>query len=473
MTIFEISSMKNIQKGTITPGLIVVSSAFIIAIYAILFVLTVQLDFAHRQVASEQSLHIAEAGINYYIWHLSKDPNDYHDGLGSQTPGPFVHDFKDPQKDTVGKYSIEITQPDANNIVTIKSTGWMLQYPKVKRTIVAQYGKVSLGSYAFVNNTNLWFGNEVTVNGKVHSNGGIRQDGTNTSNLYSAKSTYICGLETGCPNPEEKPGIWGQGEDDTLWEFPVPPIDFDSLNVNFNTMKEASLTASGVYLGPGPLGYHIVFASDGSFSIYEVTGTNFLKAFSDDNGCEDLYQIITNETLLSTYNTTDKNIVFSEANVWVEGVLNGVVTVAAARLPLGSYTTSIWLPNNLTYVDLSGNSRLGLIAQTDIVIMRDVPDNFTVMGAVVAKDGKVIRHHYNYSGCRESGAGATAMKNQFDFYGTMVSNKRSYWNHSSGGGQSPASGFVKSTLNFDTNMGNNPAPYFPDAQYQFLSWREE
>ena len=464
---------KSFQKrisGTVTPGLLVISSAFIIAIYAILFVLTVQFDFSQRQVASEQAFYIAEAGINYYAWHLFKNPNDYKDGTTNDPP--YIHDYSDPQGAKIGQYSLNIIPPDANNIVTVESTGSTDRYPKVKRTIVAKYGKVSLSSFAFVVNTNLWFGKDITVNGIVHSNGGIRQDGTNTSYLKSAKSTYTCGIESGCTNPETKPGIWGTGKEESLWQFPVPPIDYDGLNIDFANIKVHSQTSEGVYLPPGALGYHVVFSNDGTFNVYEVTGKNYLKAFSSENGCESLYQIITSETLLGSYQTADKDVVFAEADVWVEGIVNGVITVAAAQFPLGSYVTNIFIPNDLTYVDLSGNSRLGVIAQTDIIFTRNVPDYFDIHGALVAKDGRVIRHHYNYFGCRESGAGADSQKNEFNFLGTIITNKRSYWNFSSGA-QSPASGFVKSVLTFDANMGNNPAPYFPSDQYRLLSWEEK
>src|SRR3989344_2317093 len=41
----------------------------------------------------ELAFHIAEAGINYYRWHLAHAPTDYQDGTGG--PGPYIHDYKD------------------------------------------------------------------------------------------------------------------------------------------------------------------------------------------------------------------------------------------------------------------------------------------------------------------------------------------------------------------------------------------
>ena len=461
--------MKNNQKGTIKPALMVIATAFVIVIYAVLFVLALQFDFAQRQLASERALHIADAGIDYYRWHLIKAPNDYQDGTG--VPGPYVHDYKDPQGASIGKFSLDITPPTGGtSTVTVRSTGWVDQYTKVKRTITAKYGKVSLTAFAFATKSDLWFGKSITVNGKVHSNGGIRQDGTNTSTFQSAKETYICDLDTGCTTPQEKPGIWGTGKDASLWEFPVAPIDFDGFNIDFSKMK-ASAQSDGLYLAPSAdQGYHIVFSSDGSFSVYRVTGTNFYKAYSPENGCENLYQIILTETLLATYQVADNDIIFVEDFLWVEGVVNGKTTVAAARFPLDLYNINIWIPNNLTYVDKTGSTNFGLIAENNIVFTRDVPEKFEVNAALLAKNGRVIRHHYGFFGCKSKGP--DKMKNEFVFYGSMISDKRSYWNFSSGP-KSPASGFVKTILNFDPNIGDDPPGYFPETQFQFVSWKEE
>ena len=75
-------SMSIKKSGVITPALLVISSAFIIVIYGIIFVLTQQFEYSRRETASELSLNIAEAGIDYYKWHLAHDPADFTDGTG-------------------------------------------------------------------------------------------------------------------------------------------------------------------------------------------------------------------------------------------------------------------------------------------------------------------------------------------------------------------------------------------------------
>lgn len=460
-----------IQNGTITPALLIIASAFIIVIYALVFILAIQFDFSHRQVASDKALQIAEAGINYYRWHLTEDPDDYQDGTGN--PGPYVHNYMDPQGSKIGEYSLEVTPPgnDPSQIVKITSTGYTSQYPKVKRKIVVQYGKVVLTKYAFLHNSNTWFGNDITVTGPVFSNGGIRQDGDNTSTVESSRQTYTCGLETGCTSPEEKPGVWGNGEINELWEFPVTPIDFDSIKVDFSSMK-SSAQNEGLYLGPsGAQGYHLVFNSSGNVNVYSVTGTSTVQGYTNEGGCENMQQNIVSETLTGTYSLATTPIIFAEDHLWVEGVVNGKTTVAAARFPLGTFNAVIWIPNDLTYLAKNGNHKLGLVVEKDIVFTKEVPEYFDLNGALLAQNGRTIRHHYGYFGCKSGGADKN--KKEFNFYGSLISNLPSYWNHSSGP-KSPASGFTKTTLEYDPTNFNDPPPYFPSfGGYQFLSWKEE
>ncbi len=460
---------KTTQNGTITPALLIVASAFIIVIYAMVFILALQFDFSHRQIASDKALQIAEAGLNYYNWHLSKDPDDYQDGTGQ--PGPYKHDYLDPQGGKVGEYSLQITAPtESSQPVTIVSTGYTSQFPKVKRVVQAQYGKVVLTKFSFLHNSNMWFGNDIDVTGPVFSNGGIRMDGNNTSTMESSRATYTCGIETGCNSPEEKPGIWGSGEIDELWKFPVTPIDFDSIKVDFSSMKTAAQD-QGVYLtASGAQGYHLVFDPSGTVNIYKVTGTSIVQGYSDEGGCENMQQEIVSQTLINTRNLSTTPIIFAEDNVWVEGVVKGKTTVAAARFPLGTFNAVIWIPNNLTYFAKDGTNKLGLVVEKDIIFTKDVPEYFNLNGALLAQNGRTIRHHYGYFGCKSGGN--DKMKKEFNFYGSLISNLRSYWNHSSGP-KSPASGFVKTTLEYDPTNFDDPPPFFPSfGGYQFLGWKE-
>ena len=48
----------------------------------------------------EQAIQIAEAGIDYYRWHLAHAPADFQDGTSG--PGPYVHNFRDKDGTSIG-----------------------------------------------------------------------------------------------------------------------------------------------------------------------------------------------------------------------------------------------------------------------------------------------------------------------------------------------------------------------------------
>jgi hypothetical protein len=455
------------SKGTITPALLVITGTFLIVIYSLLILLSMQLDFSQRQISSETAFNVAEAGVEYYKWHLLEDPTDFQDNTGSD--GPYVHSIKT-ASGVDATFSLDIKTNIDKSIITLSSTAWVNNSPNIKRTIKAVYGRTPLTRYSFFHNSPIWFGNEVTLDGPVFSNGPIRMDGTNTSTVQSAVESYICGDETGCSSPTEKPGIWGIGGPQELWQFPVPQADFDTINVDFNYMRNQA-QSTGVYLPPsGKQGYHIIFDSGGNFNVYEVNVTQSFKGYSEEYGCENLFEDIKNETLIATYSVSEAPIIFSEDTIWVDGTLNGKTTIVAARFPFDTNNADIWILNNLLYVDKSGNSRLGLIAQRDVIMGKDVPEFFEIDAAMLTQKGRVIRHHYNMQKCKNSG---DTQRKQLIIYGSIISNLRSYWNFSGGPGV-PASGFQETQIIYDTHMFNDPPEYFPNyGNFRLLSWTEE
>jgi len=413
--------------------------------------------------AYEQSLSIAEAGIHYYRWHLAHSPNDFTDGTGHA--GPYIHEYRDPQGTLIGRYSLTITPPEpGSTMVIINSKGSTVAYPEVSRTIEVRFGIPSLAQYSFLYNANAWFGSGLTVHGRVMSNGGIRQDGTNDSVMQSARATYTCGQETGCSPSQTRAGIWGAGGPSTLWEYPVPSVDFNAISVDFGVMKSEA-QARGVYFpASSRAGYHVVFKNDGTADVYEVNTTNYYRGY-DDGSCTNLYQRISSQTLRGNYPLNSKHIFFFEDTVWVDGTVNGQATVVAARFPIGTYHENIWINGNIQYLAKNGDHRLGIIAQQDIYFAKDIPDVFEIDGAMLAQNGKIIRH--NYSACTGY---SNAVRNQLIIYGSVISNQKSYWNW----GTPPSSGFTTRNVTYDNHIALTPPPYFPaSGDYQFISWTEK
>lgn len=460
------------KHGSISILVLVFGVTFSITIGGMVVLASMLWNNTQRNEIYERALYVAEAGTDYYRWHLAHAPSDYQDGTGHA--GPYTHTVTDPYGNTDGTYSLTITPPSyGSTIVTVSSTGWLNGYPGVKRTIVAKYGIPSIAKFSFLQNANVWYGQKITVHGPIFSNGGIRMDGVNDSTVQSAKATYTCGSETGCSPSTSKPGVWGDGGPANLWQFPVGSVDFNGIALNFSTMKTAAQT-TGLYLGAsGAAGYHIVFNADGTYVVTKVTQTNTIQGWSVEGGCENL-PTIRRESAVGTYSISQKSLIFAEDTVWVEGVVNGKVTVAAARFPLDVNQMNIWIPNNITYVAKDGNSNLGLIAQYRIIFGLTIPQNFEIDAALFAQQGNVIRHNYKYQGCSN---GPNAVRQQLTIYGSIISNLKSYWSYGQGGagfGNDPTSGFSQRDIFYDPGLYYAPPPFFPSqGVYEMISWSEQ
>jgi hypothetical protein len=442
-----------------------VMSSFLLA--GLIIFTAAQYATVNRGVTRQQALEIAEAGVNYYRWVLANNPDDVTNGTGQ--PGPYVIEYNDPGGEYEGTYELRI-EANTGGLTVVTSTGWVNSAPTVKRSIRVLFGHPSWAEFAFLHNANVWFGQGMRVEGRVRTNGGIRQDGVNTSTLQTSKETYTCGTESGCYTPVEKPGIWGSGGPKDLWEFPITAIDFNSINLDFNNLKSVAQTEGVYYPHSGKQGYHMVLNADGTASVYEVETTDFIKGWSYDYGCQNLYQTILTKQLVGSHSIEDNPVFLFEDQLWINGTLNGKVTVVAARFPIDAYQTDIWIPDNLVYLDRSGDHKLGLIAQHDIIFAKYVPDKFEVNGALLSKNSRILRHHYNYSGCKH---GDAWHRNELVIYGAVMSNLISYWNFDGGGADKPTSGFTKRTILYDPNMYFDPPPFFPrQNRVEIVSWEE-
>lgn len=455
------------NKGDALLLLIVVISIFSVVMPPIIS-WTITINKVIKQtVKKEQALQIAEAGINYYQWHLAHFPSDYQDGTGAA--GPYVHNYVDLDSGiTLGQYSLVITPPvNGSTIVTITSTGTTNETPAVSRTITARYGIPSLAVYSFLSNDIIWIGSSETVNGQMQSNNGIRFDGTGNAPIGSAKSTYTCSSSQGSPCPATKNGIWGSASQavKNFWQFPVPAVDFSALTSNLAALKSGAQSA-GIYLPPSnKSGYSLVFNSAGTVSVYKVNTLLSTPTGWDVNNVAHNEDIdYNNRTLQYTVAIPSNGMIYIEDNTWVEGVINGRVMLAAAKLPyVASTAPNIYIPNNITYQAKDGGDVLGLLSQKDIIVTYRAPTNLEVDAALISQNGST--QFFYYSG------GGTAIKNSISIYGSIMTFGQWTWTWVNGGG-SNVSGFTTTTDTYDNNLLYAPPPGFPlsSSGYRQLTW---
>lgn len=481
------------QKGSTLVLVMMFSMVFLTILGGVVGLIISQSNTSQKRASWDLALHISEAGANYYKWHLAHSPTDFCDGhapgsTGCQTIpyGPFEHDYKDPEGNIIGKFSLKIT-PSSNccSSTIIESKGWALNFPSFDRTTKVWWGKPSLARYAFLTNSNAWFGEDEELKGPFHSNGGIRMDGQQNSLSTSARPTYICGTEHGCSRTTcsspcswtvsgcECPGIWGEGEgqEKGLWSYPNTTIDFEIIRRDLQSLQEKAVAAN-LYYGPsGKSGYHIKFLSDGKYSVYKVTrlkstvwgwnGSTWVQESND----------IDRETLVGTYTLSASCApIYFEDNIWVNGDVKGRVTVVAAKLPESpSSMKKIVIHDNINYVDDS--SALGLIAQNDILIAFYAPTRLEIKAALLAQNGRVYR--YNYPRWSYEPYKTYAIRDYIETYGSIITNKIWTFTWVDGSG-SVVSGYRETEMSYNPLLIYEPPPYFPTyGDYEVFRWEEQ
>lgn len=473
------------ERGFTTLLVLGFMGVFMIILGTITSYAFTQAKYGRAILAREQAIHIAEAGLEYYRWFLAHNPGNTTNGTGQS--GPYTYTVNDPEGSAIGSASLTVTgnnQCGVQQNIDITSRGTSNLNTGFPRTIAARYMQHSVAEYAFITNTNVWYGSTNSSVGPYISNGGIREDGTNNSIVASALSSFSCDSSMGCSPTQTKAGVFGAGSGSSLWRYPVSSIDFSGMATNFSTMRTLAIS-SGRYFQDSTVsanhdsrGFRIVLKSDGTFDAYRVTGTTGIYGYRSNGDCSagggwcTNYDIITAQTYLGNYTIPSScTLVYVEGTLWLEGTLRGKLTIVAAD-PSSSYAPDILLANNIAYATTDGTTGLTAIAEHSIRIPLTVPNAMTIRGIFVAQTGYYGRDYYlaGYT----SGNDSYIVRSSLTAVGSIVSSQRpvSAWTDGSG---NVTSGFQTRTNSYDRVLAFDPPPFTPVAasDYHYVLWREQ
>lgn len=443
--------MKNFPGGYATPLILILFAVFIV-ISTTVAGKSVSNQFQAKGMQDRtKALNLAEAGINYYMWHLSHNNQDYQDGTG-QPPelpyGPYAHTYTDSSGNNLGTFTLTIEPPPLdNNAVTVTSVGQPIN-SSASKTVKAQIGIPSYAGYLFLSATEAWFGGSETTNGRVHSNIGIHFDGVTSGDVMAANATYTPSEEFGGDGQVHN-GVWGNGGPQSFWQYPVPPVDFAHITQDLATIKSAA-QADGLYLPlSGQLGYSVNLNA-GNIVISKVTR-------------ERSSGITTRNPI--NYNYPANGVLFIEDNIWVSGTLgpNRKLTIASGRFPdIGSTNTTIKINDSIRYTSNDGTNVLGLIAQKDVIVPCYANQNMVINAALLAQKGHVYQPY--------CGWGRTF--NSINVYGSLATFDYWTWSWVNGSGTT-ISGFITTTMTYDPHLTLSPPPYYPTTgNFAILNWTE-
>jgi hypothetical protein len=461
---------RNSEKGYLLVLVLVFGGIFFMMATAFVGYIVTQSRLTQVKYHKERALDIAEAGLDYYKWFLAHNPGDTTNGTG--TAGPYIHTYSDPEGSAIGEFSLDIASSTACGevyAIDITSTGHTIEEPNIERTVYARYARPTVAEFAYILNSNVWAGADRVIVGPYHSNGGIRMDGTNNSTVSSGQETWNCTTSYGCtPADGTADGVVGNGPNNELWSFPTAPINFTGITVDLAAMQDKAQNQGGLYFGPSTkAGYHVIFKSNGTFDVRRVNS----KENEPSGYAWGRYMNILKGTSLIGNYPIPKGcaVLYFEDQVWLEGVVNGKVTVAVADVDTTSVDPSIIINNNITYANAT--SGLLAIGEYDVLIGLTVPDNMTINGIFIAQNGHFGRNHYDTS--MPNAWEEYIKRNSLTMNGTIVSNGREGTKWVNGLGVY-TSGFNTRYNSYDRDLVADPPPLTPDVSdtYEFIEWRE-
>jgi hypothetical protein len=469
---------------------LVASGLFLVMVLGAISLALLNMELNLRKQAEAQALYVAEAGVNYYRWLLYHSNEEYCNGeacIGAPDYGPYgPYEYTDSAGGNItGKYELYIEPPRKNGstIVNITSVGWVDHYPNIKRTIKVQCGIPSWSSYSTLCNSEIRFGAGTEVWGRIHSNGGIRFDGLAHNVISSALLKYDDPDHSGSdeygvhthshtgltydpqetcdetsppcdPPPNAYNDVFEAGRD-----FPANVVSFDLLD-SYVSETLAKAEDDGLVLektNGNREGYHITLNPDDTIDIRivdDITGTCW--------GAE-TYGIASEYDYLIGTTTPPNGILFVKDHVWIDGQINSNrLTVLAFDEPLGGAVADIIINNDLTYTNYDGTDAIGLIAQDDITVGLYSEDDLRIDAALVAKEGRIGRDHYEWW------CGFRYIRDTITVNGALATNNRYGFAYTDG------TGYQVRHLIYDNHLTFEPPPHYPTTgEYTFISWEEQ
>ncbi|MCU0653542.1 MAG: hypothetical protein MUD10_04770, partial [Candidatus Pacebacteria bacterium] len=266
------------------------------------------------------------------------------------------------------------------------------------------------------------------------------------------------------------PGIFTTTANPTpsLFDFPTPPFDFNAITMDLAQIKDKAQHNGGIYLPvstdlvPGSKGYHLKFLSNGSVQVWAVMALQQTQGYSEEEGWHQDRFIINNEALHATYPVpADCSVIYAEDNLWVDGTVKGKIVVASANLVDPNIDTSIVLPGNITYSTYGGSDGLAVLAENNVLIGPQSPDDMELHSIIVAQRGRFGRNHYPGN-----------FRDSLKIYGSVISNGRvgTQWT----GSGMIVSGYAQRETYFDQNQVYNPPPFVASMgpEFKIVSWQE-
>ncbi|MCC6405412.1 MAG: hypothetical protein IT405_03425 [Candidatus Yanofskybacteria bacterium] len=472
------------ESGQLSMYVLVFSAVSLIMLSAFVLWADANIKAVFRDTDRAQAFMSAEAGIEYYRWHLAHAKTDYKDGTGQ--PGPYIHTFADKDGNEVGSFSLEIAAPPVGStVVGITSTGTVAANSTISKIIEAKMAIPSFAKYSAVIGDYVRFGAGTEIYGPIHSNLGVRVDGVAHNLVTSSVAkfndpdhsggdefgvhTHTAPVDPYPPSPVPiRSDVFMAGR-----QFPVAPIDFVGLTQDLANIKTDAQSAGFYRASSGASGYHVVLKTNDTFDLYKVT-----KVLRAPNGCVSVLGqkdwgtwTVETQTLLGNYAFPSNGLLFFEDSVWVDGTINTArLSIAAGIFPENSaHYAHITVNNDLRYTNYDGQDILSLIAQGNVSAGLQSETDLRIDAALVAQNGRIGRYYYQGPSGNQNRCGPYHVRQTITLYGMMASRERYGFAYTDG------TGYQNRIIIYDANLLYGPPPSFPLTAdyYTPIYWNEK
>jgi hypothetical protein len=395
----------------------------VMATTSILFVMatTLMMIVGYQQQATAmrvgrvRAMHVADAGINAYLYKLR---NEYSTYLSNLDTGWVT-------VSGVEKYRVLAVPPTIDAPLTLYSTGVA---GDGTQTIAATVRFPTFGDYMFLSGASLIVAGDANVDGQVRSNGSIESQGHITGKVTAGGT------------------VTGNGRFDRGYVENQPIVDFNQVLATMDDIRTVAGDSSTYFPASGALGYRVV-VNGASVVVDKVTG-----GVSTGN-------LVTEP--VGSFTIPASGVAYFADDVWIEGSYSAPITFVAEGdiFIIGDYAPS----------DPTSTATSGLIARDNIIVpswFRGVHETMSINAALLAQSGRIyadikqglIRERINVTG-------SLSYFNSGGVFGTVDKFT----------GQ-PVSGFRQNDYTYDQRLNLYPPPMYPmirDGSLKIDTWVED
>lgn len=393
------------------------TSILFIMATTLMTVVTYQQQATAVRVGRVRAMHVADAGINAYLYQLR---NDFTYFTTHPDTGWTIVAGEE-------KYRVKAVAPTGTTPLTLYSIGVA---GDGTQTIAATVRLRTFADYMFLSGSDLSIAGDADITGQVRGNGNIDNQGKIRGKVV------VAGTFSGkAPDQGSQEG--------------QPPASFSAIaDWMRRQMRPSAVSAGSFFPASSALGYRVVVYDD-TVVVSQITGGVDTGTFTT--------------VAVTSMAIPASGILYFEDSVWVEGNFSRPITIVARE---GDSLGDIYLTGDFKPSTVDSTATAGLIAEGNIIVPGWFgKDDLSVNAALLARTGRIYADiKQGFTRSRISIQGSLAFGLSGGEFGTV------------NGNGTPVGGFRQKYYTYDQRLDLYPPPLYPqiaDESLKVDTWVED